>query len=230
MTHNHPSVASLAEEVLREVVQPLPVVDIHTHINGADPSAHDISEIIFYHYIVSELTAAGVSAATMKAADTVEKKIALFLEWHGRISNTVTYWCLRRVLEQHGIGADVKLTSEVLTSANGRVKATHGDTTWPKKALVENNRVARTALTLNITEKFPAFDSTLFFGTLRLDDVTGNVTRETLHQFAAATGKAISSLDSFENAAHESVHAFAEGGGRAVTLGFGPEEDYGPAD
>jgi glucuronate isomerase len=230
MNDSNQSVSLLAEEILKDVVQPLPVTDIHTHINGADPAAHDISEIIFYHYILSELSAAGVSAATLKAADTVEKKIALFLEWHGRLSNTITYWCLRRVLELHGINAHAELSRTALLEANERVLATHADPAWPRKALAEKNRVKQTALTLNITEKIPPFDSSLFFGTLRLDDVTGNVTQDSLRLFAAACGKAISHLDSFEKAAQGSVQNFARGGGKAVTLGLAPEEDYVPAE
>ncbi len=230
MNASNPSVSLLTEEILKDVVQPLPVVDIHTHINGADPAAHDISEIIFYHYIVTELAAAGVSPATLKAADTVEKKIALFLEWHGRLSNTVTYWCLRRVLAQHGIGPETGLTREVLAGANERVKGTHADSSWPRQALVETNHVCKTALTLNITEKIPPFDAKLFFGTLRLDDVTGLVTRDTLRQFAEVSGHAVHGLDAFEKAAQERVQNFARGGGKAVTLGLAPEEDFVPAD
>jgi glucuronate isomerase len=230
MTESHSSVSLLTEEVLKEIVQPLPVVDIHTHINGADPSAHDISEIVLYHYIVSELQAAGVNPAMLKDADTVEKKIALFLEWQGRMSNTVTYWCLRQVLELHGVSASGELTRAGLLEANERVGATHADAAWPRRALVETNRVLKTALTLGITEKLPAFDDQLFFGTLRLDEVIGNVSGGNLGQFSEAAGQTISGLSSFEKAAREQVQHFAHRGGRALALGLPPEEEFIPPD
>jgi hypothetical protein len=226
MSETSKSVAALTDEFLASVVEPLPVVDVHTHINGQDPAAHDIGEIIFYHYIVSDLGASGVSRATMDAAKSVEEKIDLFLESYRRLSNTITYWCLRRVLELHGIPADAELTREALLEANEKVQATHEDPAWPARALGERNHVRQTALTLNVTEEVPEFDAKIFFGTLRLDDLIGNVTAGTLGQFSALTGKAIDNLSSFEEVARDVVASFAKGGGRALSLGLPPEEDF----
>jgi glucuronate isomerase len=226
MSDANNSVETLTDEFLTTVVEPLPVVDVHTHINGQDPAAHDITEITFYHYIVSELEAAGVSPATLTAAKSVEEKVDLFLESYKQLSNTITYWCLRRVLELHGITADAELTREALLEANEKVQATHEDPTWPARALGERNHVRKTALTLNVTEEIPGFDTKIFFGTLRLDDLIGNVTSGTLGQFSALTGKAIDSLASFEDVARDRVASFVKGGGRALSLGLPPEEDF----
>jgi glucuronate isomerase len=220
------SVAALAGEFLAAAVEPLPVVDVHTHINGADPASHDIGEIIFYHYILSELEASGVSRAELEAAGSVEEKVDLFLESYQRLANTITFWCLRRVLELHGISPCEELSRQSLLEANEKVQATHDDPAWPARALGEKNHVCKTALTLNITEKIPEFDSGLFFGTLRLDDVVGNVTAGTLGQFSALTGNAVDNLSSFEKAAGDCVAAFATNGGKALSLGLPPEEDF----
>jgi hypothetical protein len=220
------SIGSLTDEFLKAVVEPLPVVDVHTHINGQDPAAHDIGEIIFYHYIVSELEASGGSRAMITGAKSVEEKVDLFLESYKRLSNTITYWCLRRVLELHGIPADAELTREALLEANEKVQATHADPAWPARALGERNHVRQTALTLNVTEENPEFDAKIFFGTLRLDDLIGSVTAGTLGRFSALTGKAIDNLTSFEDVARDRVASFAKGGGRALSLGLPPEEDF----
>jgi glucuronate isomerase len=230
MNHDNLSVASLADEVLQEVVQPLPVVDVHTHINGADPSAHDISEIIFYHYIVSELEAAGVSRATLEGVKSPEEKVDLFLKFYKQISNTITFWCLRRVLELHGVSAAAELNRNILLEANAKVQASHADASWPRRTLFDSNRVRNTALTLNVTEKVPAFESKTFFGTLRLDDLVGNVTAGTVNQFAATTGSGIGNLAAFEKTAGDAVSAFAKAGGRALTFGLPPEEEFVSAD
>lgn len=226
MNEPNNSVASLTDELLTGVVQPLPVVDVHTHINGQDPSARDITEIIFYHYIVSELQAAGVSRATLETAKTVEEKVDLFLKSYKYLSNTITFWCLRRVLELHGVGLDTELSREALLMANDKVRATHSDPAWPRRTLVETNHVCKTALTLNVTERIPDFDNNCFFGTLRLDEVLSNITAGTLRQFAEMTGKTIDSLTSFEKAAGEQVAEFAKGRGKALTLALPPEEDF----
>jgi glucuronate isomerase len=229
MNETNNSVASLTDVILKEVVQPLPVIDVHTHINGQDPAAHDISEVIFYHYIVSEMEASGVSRVTLEAAKTVEEKVDLFLKSYKQLSNTITFWCLRRVLELHGVAIDTDLTREALLGANAKVQATHADPSWPRRTLEETNHVCKTALTLNITEKIPDFDAKTFFGTLRLDDLLGNVTAGTLSQFAATAGKTIDCLASFEKAAGDQVAAFAKGRGKALSLGLPPEEDFVPA-
>jgi glucuronate isomerase len=223
------SVASLTDELLAAVVEPLPAVDVHTHINGQDPAAHDITEIIFYHYIVSELEASGVSHATLGGAKTVEEKVDLFLKSYKQLSNTITFWCLRRVLELHGVSAGTELSRQALLEANAKVLATHADPAWPRRTLVEAKRVCKTALTLNITEEVPDFDSKIFFGTLRLDDVVSNVAADGLRRFTAVTGKAIDSLESFEKVASEQVAGFAKRGGKGLSLGLAPEEDFVPA-
>lgn len=220
------SAASLADELLKEVVEPLPVVDVHTHINGGDPAAHDITEIIFYHYLLSELEAAGVSRAELEGAKTAEEKVDLFLRSYKRLSNTITFWCLRRALELHGIKLGTELARESLLEANEKVHETHSDPSWPRRTLVNTNHVLRTALTLNITEKIPNFDAKIFFGTLRLDEVVSNVSGRTLGQFAAVSGNTIDSMASFERSAGEQVAGFARAGGRALTLALPPEEDF----
>lgn len=224
------SVHSLTDELLAQVVEPLPVVDVHTHINGQDPSAHDITEVIFYHYIVSELEAVGVSPAIMKAAKSVEQKVDLFLKHYKHISNTITFWCLRRVLELHGVGVGSELSQDTLLKANANVLATHADPSWSRRTLLETNHVCKTALTLNITERIPDFDAKTFFGTLRLDDVLSTITAGTLRQFAATTGKAITSLASFESVAAEQVARFAKNRGKTLSLSLSPDEDFVPVN
>jgi glucuronate isomerase len=230
MSETNESVAALTDEFLASAIDPVPVIDVHTHINGTEPGARDVTEIIFYHYIVSELEASGVRRATLEAAKSAEEKVDLFLESYKRLSNTITYWCLRRVLELHGIAADAELTREALLEANEKVQATHEDPTWPARALGERSHVSKTALTLSVTEEIPEFDSKIFFGTLRLDDLIGNVTAGTLGQFSALTGKAIDGLASFEGVARDCVAAFAKNGGKALSLGLPPEEDFVSAD
>lgn len=224
------SVETLTNELLASVVQPLPVVDVHTHINGQDPSAHDITEVIFYHYIVSELEAVGVTRTIIEAAISVEEKLDLFLKNYKQLSNTITFWCLRRVLELHGVDAGAELSRNLLLDANARVLATHADPSWPRRTLVDTNHVCMTALTLNITEKIPDFDAKTFFGTLRLDDVLSTITAGTLRQFAATTGKAITSLASFERVAADQVARFAKNRGKALSLSLSPDEDFAPVN
>lgn len=229
MSVQNKSVVELAPQLLESVVNPSPVIDVHTHIRPADPCANDLGEIIFYHYLVTELETAGVSRAKLEAAKTPEEKIALFAASQRLVSNTVTFWCLRQVLRTLEIDPGAELTLGLLTDAARRVKQAPSNGAWPRKLLIERNNIQKTFLTLNITEPLPHFDSSLFAGTLRLDDLMADISPASLDRLAEVSGIATGDLDSFERAISERMSAFAESGGCAVTAGMPTDEEFSSA-
>ncbi|MGH9352130.1 MAG: glucuronate isomerase [Terriglobia bacterium] len=220
------NVVELAAQLLESVVRPSPVVDVHTHIRPAEPAARYLGEIVFYHYILTELETAGVSRAKLENAKTAEEKMALFASSQRLVSNTVTYWCLRQVLRTLDIEAEADLTLDALTDAARRVQKTSSNGSWPRKVLAEQNNIQKTFLTLNATEALPDFDASLFAGTLRLDDLLTDVSSSALDRLGAVSGATIGSLDSFERAIGERLNAFAKSGGRALTAGMPTDEDF----
>lgn len=224
------SVALLAEEILNTIVRPLPVVDIHTHINPIEPAARDVAELVFYHYIVTEMETAGVDRSTLEAAKTVEEKADLFVSSIPLVANTVTFWCLRRVLAQHGMGVETDITKEALLQINQKILSNPSRAAWPRQELVERNNIRKTALTLNITEALPAFDNDLFFGTLRMDDLLNSPGEKTLSRFMSVTGTSIGSLSDFERTVGKRATEFAQAGSKALTAGLPPEAVFVPPD
>lgn len=224
------SVVELASQLLESVVKPSPVVDVHTHIRPTDPCAGDLGEIVFYHYLVTELETAGVSRAKLDAAKTPEEKIALFASSQRLVSNTVTFWCLRQVLKTLNIDPGAELTLDLLTDAARRVKQSPSNGAWPRKLLIEQNNIRKTFLTLNITEPLPTFDASLFAGTLRLDDLLTDISPSSLDRLAEVSGIATGDLSSFERAITERTAAFAKAGGCAVTAGMPTDEEFNSAD
>lgn len=230
MTVQNRSVVELAPQLLESVVKPSPVVDIHTHIRPTEPCAGDLGEIIFYHYLVTELETAGVSRTKLEAAKTPEEKIALFASSQRLVSNTVTFWCLRQVLRTLEIDPGAELTHSLLTDAARRVKQAPSNGALPRKLLVEQNNIQKTFLTLNITEPLPRFDARLFAGTLRLDDLLTDISPSSLDRLAEVTGMTTGDLGSFERALGEATTSFAKSGGCAVTAGMPTDEEFGGAD
>ncbi|MGH9403568.1 MAG: glucuronate isomerase [Terriglobia bacterium] len=220
------NVVELAAQLLESVVRPSPVVDVHTHIRPTEPAARDLGEIVFYHYVLTELETAGVSREKLQNAKTAEEKIALFASNQRLVSNTVTYWCLRQVLRMLEIEPDADLTLRALTDAAHRVRKTSSNGLWPRETLAEQNNVRKTFLTLNIIEELPNFDTNLFAGTLRLDDVLTDVSSSALDQLGTVSGAMIGSLDAFERAIGERLSAFAKSGGRALTAGMPTDENF----
>lgn len=226
MTVQNRNVAELAAQLLENVVGKTPVVDVHTHIRPTEPAASDLGEVVFYHYILTELETAGVSRAKLENAKTAEEKIALFTANQRLVSNTVTFWCLRRVLRTLGIEPEAELTLAALTDAGRRVKEAASDDSWPREVLVKQNNIQKTFLTLNATEALPNFDASLFAGTLRLDDLLVDLSSAALDRLGSVSGITVSGLDSFERAIGERLNSFAKLGGRALTAGMSTDEDF----
>lgn len=226
MTVQNRNVAELAAQLLENVVGKTPAVDVHTHIRPTEPAASDLGEVVFYHYILTELETAGVSRAKLESAKTADEKIALFTANQRLVSNTVTFWCLRRVLKTLGIEPEAELTLAALTDAGRRVKDASSSGLWPREVLVEQNNIQKTFLTLNATEALPDFDASLFAGTLRLDDILVDLSSATLDRLGSVSGINIGGLDSFERAISERLNSFAKSGGRAVTAGMSTDEDF----
>jgi glucuronate isomerase len=230
LTAQNKNVAELAVQLLESVVAPSPVVDVHTHIHAEKPAAGELGEIVFYHYILTELETAGVSAARLRDAKTTEEKIELFVSSQRLVTNTATYWCLRRVLRTLGIEPDASLTVGALTDAARRVREMSASRSWPHTVLVEQNNIQKTFLTLNVTERLPSFDTTLFVGALRLDDVLSDVSPTVLDRLGEVCGAAIVDLESFERAIGERLASFVKSGGRALTAAMPTDERFVPGD
>ena len=227
--HNN-NVFDLASQLSEGVIAPSPVVDIHTHIRPTSPAALDLSEILFYTYIVTAFQTAGVSRQEIEDAKTTEEKIALFVSRHHLIANTSAYWCLRQVLCCFDLGTDVVLTVNSLTDVSRHVCQTASSSLWPRQVLVERHNIRRTFLTLSITEELPVFDTKLFVGALRLDDLLSGLSLDSLQSFERVCGLGIDDLNSFECALGTVLSHFAASGGLAITVAMPPEEDYVSSD
>jgi hypothetical protein len=173
---------------------------------------------------------AGIDRSRLSAAKTVEEKVDLFVSSAPLVANTVTFWCLRRVLAQHGLNVEADITREALLQINQKIRGNPSRAAWPRQVLVERNNIRKTALTLNITEVLPAFDKEIFFGTLRMDDLLNSHGEKSLSQFMAVTGTSIESLSAFERAAAKRATEFAQAGGKALTAGLPPEGVFVPPD
>jgi glucuronate isomerase len=228
MDRQKSTTAELANELLDQVIQSLPVIDIHTHITPDQPSARDLGEILFYHYIVTELVTSGVSPELLQQASTTGEKIQLFLSAVKPISNTITFWCLRRVLELYGVGED--LGAEALWAVEEGIRKSSSDPDWPRRVLREKGKIHKTILTLNFTEPMPSFDRDLFAGSLRFDDIVTCITPEQLRNLELVCDVKISDLAGYEQAIGKRLSALAASGIRVITVGLLPEDDYVPAD
>jgi len=159
-----------------EEVSELPLIDIHTHLDPYKLRAGNLSEIVLYHYIATELVTSGMPREILNMNDPDERveKIIPFLK---RIRNTSTFWALNRIFSiLFGFSGELtednfKLLKEKFLDFERNFNGI--------LFLKEKVRVKKSFLTLQFTDLNLHFDS-LFTGSLRLEKLSKDLSQESL--------------------------------------------------
>ena len=114
----------LFKRLLQEINN-TPAIDTHTHIPwrlpDSSPCATGLGDILFYHYIITELICAGMPAELLEPNRPLEERISKSLKYLPRIRNTTTYWCLAQILSDiYGFQDDI---SRMKVDGDPRLKA-----------------------------------------------------------------------------------------------------------
>ncbi|MEM3979805.1 MAG: hypothetical protein QXF79_00930, partial [Ignisphaera sp.] len=141
------------EELLNELIE-LEVVDIHQHLNPSQLTAKSFEDIIFYHYIVTELASAGMNREEFEKAQHKDK-LLIALPFFKYVKNTTTFWCLRQILKNL-YGVDVKSIDEsnwkeVLEAIEDKQRGSG----WAYEVLKKFCKVKKSFLTINPLEPLP---------------------------------------------------------------------------
>lgn len=209
----------------RTWVDSIPIVDIHSHIDGEHPNAKDARQIIFYHYIVTELLSAGAPPSIFSTDLTVEQALKKAIPWLSFIRNTSTYWCLIHMLRDL-FGFEYDEINE--KNSESLLEAIHERTEkkgWYKRVLTEKAKIKKTFLTFKYDGEIPKYDPQLFTGALRVDPLIGKLNVETVEGLEKAVGASIESVGDFESSLALLFKKF-EGRCVAVTASFVPDEVF----
>jgi glucuronate isomerase len=209
---------------LREFVDTVPMVDIHSHINGSHPHARTLRDILFYHYIVTELRSAGMPLELVSRDLPVEDAVRNTLPFLLLIRNTSTYWYFTRMLkEMYGFGYDEINPKNV----SGLLKAIDEGSKQPdryKWILGDKAKISKTFLTITVNEPKPKFDSQFFAGALRLDPLISNLNKVSVESMEKATGNSVESIDDFSDSLSRIFRTFSDC--VAATVSFQPEDSF----
>ncbi|MEM4584611.1 MAG: hypothetical protein QW611_06510, partial [Ignisphaera sp.] len=91
------NIIELANKLYNEI-QGIDVVDIHEHLNPSRLSAKSFNDIIFYHYIVTELISAGMNREEFEKLSPIDRFVKA-LPYFKFIRNTATFWSLKQILK-----------------------------------------------------------------------------------------------------------------------------------
>jgi glucuronate isomerase len=160
--------SNILRQRLQAAVDQVPTVDIHSHIDFQCPAASDINDIVFYHYIVSELAAAGMSPAHLSPKMPPRDRLRAALPYLPRIANTSTYWALQIILRDL-YHVDGPLTGQTWMALCDRVEAEATDPRRVATVLERHACIRRTFLTFQWDATWEELDTRFFAPTVRME-------------------------------------------------------------
>uniref|UniRef100_A0A7C2ZVJ9 Glucuronate isomerase n=1 Tax=Ignisphaera aggregans TaxID=334771 RepID=A0A7C2ZVJ9_9CREN len=215
--------ANIYEELLKEISE-IPIVDIHQHLNPARLAAKTIEDIVFYHYIVTELASAGMDREEFEKA-VHKDRISKALPYFKYVRGTSTFWCLRQILKNiYGIdikGIDESNWKDVVNAIEGRPR----DNAWAYSVLKNVCKVKKSFLTINPLEPLPQYDEEVFTGALRVEHIVQYINRETLQKIEQAAGIDVNDAESLDKAL-ESLFKKFHNKIVAITVPVQPDERF----
>ena len=212
-------IGDLLDEISR-----FPIIDCHTHIRWYQPSAENLADIIFYHYIATELESAGMPRELISEELPPEKRIQNILPYFPRIQNTTTVWGLMQIFKElfdfDGVILDESNWKRVYDIANQRLK----EEGWYRKVLKEKLNIQRAFLTIEFDEEFSGYDREMFIPTLRIDPWINQIHfLETTRRLEKASGISISCLGDLKEAIGRVYGKFKDQGAVSVAISLPPD-------
>ncbi|MEM2935814.1 MAG: hypothetical protein QW231_01395 [Candidatus Bathyarchaeia archaeon] len=209
---------------IKEWVDSVPLVDIHSHIDGGHPNARDARQIIFYHYIVTELLSAGMPPETLSPDLPIEEAVKGAIPYLALIRNTATYWYFTKMLRELYGFQEAEINEKNYESLLETIQARKGQRNWYRHVLMEKARVKKTFLTFNYDAEIPKYDSALFMGALRLDPLIGKLDKSSIEGLEKAVKTSIDSINDFEDSLALLFKKFSKCA--AATASFLPDEAF----
>lgn len=202
-----------------EEIPNIPLVDIHTHLNPKVLKAKDLSEIVLYHYIATELVSSGMPREILDLEDPVERvrRIIPFLK---NVRNTSTFWALRRVLSLFDFKEELteKSFPLLLDRFTSFEKNFNGIT-----FLRERVKVKKAFLTLQFTDTDLDFDTSFFTGSLRLERISKEISKESFRMLEDMFSTKIKNARGMRDAVTEVFDEF-KNRVSTITISLNPSE------
>ncbi len=202
-----------------EEIPNIPLVDIHTHLDPQVLKAKDLSEIVLYHYIATELVSSGMPREILGLEDPVERirRIIPFLK---NVRNTSTFWALRRILSLFGFKEELteKSFPLLLDKFTDFEKNFNGIS-----FLRESVKVEKAFLTLQFTDTDLDFDTSFFTGSLRLERISKEISKESFRTLEDMFSLKVKNARSMRDAVIEVFDKF-KNRVSTITISLNPSE------
>lgn len=147
-------------EKLKEKIDEIPVMDVHTHLNVEHPSAKNLADILFYHHVGSELVSSGMPPENIWKNElpqelinpeiTPEIRIKKSLPYFQNISNTTLGWFLRTILKDIFDIKDDNINEKNWGKVYKKVQKMLSKTNWSDYILWKKCKILRSISVENV--------------------------------------------------------------------------------
>jgi len=209
---------------LKEFVDAVPMIDIHSHIDASHPHARSPRDILFYHYLATELRSAGMNLELISPNLPVEDAVRNAMPFLPLIRNTSTYWYFVKMLKELYGFEHKDITKTNMKELLNTIYEGSKQADRYKSILSEKAKIEKTFLTLRHDESELRYDPEFFAGALRLDPLISNINKTSLESLGKVTNVSIESLGDFVDSLGFLFKKFS--GCVAATVSFQPEDSF----
>lgn len=136
---------------LQEAIESLPVIDVHTHLNPARPQGKDLTDVLLYHHLSTELVSAGMPATRLsqsglphEVADPEippRQRLEAALPYLSRIRNTTVGGFARTILRDLYQVPGGELTADNFARVWAEAAERARDSAWAEEVLRNRCRI-----------------------------------------------------------------------------------------
>jgi len=149
---------------IKEEIENIPLIDLHTHIRINNPNAQNLAEVLFYHFVSLELVSSGVELTRdlphfahplPEDEEKVERVLVKYIPYLKNIENTGTYQALSNIFRDLYQFDLHTLTPKNYKSLYDKVKKTSSDDNWTREVLKRRCKVETLIITGFRDEEIP---------------------------------------------------------------------------
>jgi len=211
-------------EDIYSLIKNIEIIDIHNHLDPQALSLRNYEDVIFYHYIKTELANAGMSYKYLEEFKGIEK-LKIALPYMKYLRNTSTFWSLIKILNDLYGFEDKEINEKNWKKIIDLLESKKNDETWARNILKNKAYVKKSLLTLNPLEKIPEYDKEIFKGGLRMDSIIPNLNKQSLSYLEKITNIDLKTPNDLIEMLSRLIKIFSNHI-VAITVNIQPDDDF----
>ncbi|HWB12298.1 MAG TPA: glucuronate isomerase [Pirellulales bacterium] len=215
-------------------LDPVTLIDPHTHINPHAPASQTLADVLGYHYYTELAHSAGLPKAAIEEPGLEPKeKVRRLVESLSPLENTIQYsWLIEMVQKLFHVHAE-RLTPDNWESVYDAAAAHMAQADWPDQVL-SRSRLESVFLTNDFDDPLTGFDTSLYVPCLRTDDLVFHLGRRDVQErLARASGQSLRGASTLRHALGRLFDHFTSNGAKACAISLPPDFQpikVGPAE